>query len=225
MHFLRGAGLAGLRGMLPDIQLSALTLHPNDVSGLPARPSPRLIRPLLEITRPEIEAYCREHQLSPRQDFSNLDMTFYRNRLRRELIPHLETYNPNIRQLLRRAAKVIAAEVEILNRHLDEVWPQIIKSRSPEKIEFHLGRWLKLPLALKRSSLRRAVHLLRRSLRDIGFEHIENAVDILERGGTGAKATLPQGLILTKSYRTFTITAEEASRRPDDFSGPCLCHG
>jgi tRNA(Ile)-lysidine synthase len=210
MHFLRGAGLAGLRGMLPVMEIAGLRLHPDDISASSSLASPQLIRPLLETSRSEIEAYCRAHQLAPRQDYSNQDTIFFRNRLRHELIPQLETYNPNIRQTLQRTAKVIAAEVEFLNDHLDQAWRLVVRSESTEKIEMDLLDWLSLPLAMKRSSLRRAVEVLRRNLRDINFEHIEMARMVVEKGDVGTKATLPQGLMLTVGYHTFIIAAENA---------------
>jgi tRNA(Ile)-lysidine synthase len=212
MHFLRGSGLSGLRGMLPVVDLSNLRLHPDDISAL-ARPLEpvKLIRPLLEISRAEIEAYCHENNLTPRQDYSNQDITIFRNRLRHELIPDLERYNPNIRQVVQRTAKVVAADVEVLVDQLNRIWPSLIRAASPHRLEFDLQSWLALPLALKRSSLRRAVQTLRQSLRDLNFDHIETAIKILEKGDTGAKATLPQGLIIRLSYHTFTIASEDES--------------
>lgn len=219
MHFLRGTGLAGLRGMLPLTDLAQLRLDPQD--HLPSsifhaqRPSSLfLIRPLLETSRREIEAYCQTRGLEPRQDFSNQDSTFFRNRLRHELIPQLETYNPNIRHILQRTAKVMAAEAEFLQEQLALAWQTIIHSQSAEKIEIDLTPWRTLPLALKRSTLRHAVQTLRRSLRDINFEHIETAVNLIEKGSVGAKATLPQGLMLTLGYQTFVIAPEDVPLAP-----------
>ncbi|MBE7472689.1 MAG: tRNA lysidine(34) synthetase TilS [Anaerolineales bacterium] len=212
MHFLRGTGLAGLRGMLPLTDLAQLRLTPNDFpsSSFILHPlSFRLIRPLLETSRREIEAYCQARKLEPRQDFSNQDTTFFRNRLRHELIPQLETYNPNIRQILQRTAKVMAAEAEFLQEQVALAWQIVIHSESTEKIEIDLAAWRNLPLALKRSTLRHAVQTLRRSLRDINFEHIETAVNLIEKGSVGAKATLPQGLMLTLDYQTFVIAPED----------------
>lgn len=205
MHFLRGTGLAGLRGMLPLIEITELRLHPADMPASPHAPAPQLIRPLLETSRSEIEAYCQAYQLEPRQDFSNQDTTFFRNRLRHELIPLLETYNPNIRQTLQRTAKIMATEAEFLRDQLAQAWQAIVRNESNERIELDLLAWRKLPLALKRSTLRRAVQMLRRSLRDINFEHIESALAIADKGGVGARASLPQGLMLTLNYHTFVI--------------------
>jgi tRNA(Ile)-lysidine synthase len=86
MHLLRGSGLAGLRGM-------AVRALPN-----PWNEEIALVRPLLSFWRAEILAYCADRGLQPRTDPTNQDPTFFRNRLRRELIPYLETFNPEIRR-------------------------------------------------------------------------------------------------------------------------------
>jgi tRNA(Ile)-lysidine synthase len=216
MHFLRGTGLAGLRGMLPLMEIAALRLQSDDVSAATTTlPSPQLIRPLLETSRNEIETYCREHHLTARQDFSNEDVTFFRNRLRHELLPLLETYNPNIRQILRRTTKLAAAEAEFLSEQLTLVWPAVVRREATTEIEFNMSAWRNLPVALKRATLRRAVQSLRRSLRDINFEHIESAIILLEKGKIGAKASLPQGMSLTIGYQTFVIASDDNFMTPE----------
>jgi tRNA(Ile)-lysidine synthase len=235
MHWLRGSGLAGLRGMLPLTPLAEYRLvedwevpsgqasAPDHVlpSGSSANAtSPVLVRPLLTVTRSEIEAYCQQHNLQPRIDRSNLDTTYFRNRLRHELLPYLETYNPNIREVLRRTAEVIAADYEVLQSCLEEAWRAIVREETDQAIVLDLAAWRRLPLGLQRSTLRRAVHRLRRALRNINFVHVEEALRVAQGGETGAKATLPQGLLLTVSYDTLLIAPSEHPIRPDI---PCLC--
>jgi tRNA(Ile)-lysidine synthase len=227
MHWLRGSGLAGLRGMLPATPLSDLRLGigdwrlrsegvgDNDPSPISDLQSLTLIRPLLEIPRSDIEAYCAEHNLNPRFDRSNLDTTFFRNRLRHELIPYLETYNVNIREVLRRSASVVAADYELLHGQLEIAWRRVVRSESDRAVTFDLDAWRALPLALRRSTIRQAIHRLRRTLRNINFVHVENAVRILENGKTGVKATLPQRLMLTIGYDTFTMADEDYRILPD----------
>jgi tRNA(Ile)-lysidine synthase len=235
MHWLRGSGLAGLRGMLPATSMGDLRLEIGDwrvesgdgiSPGLPASPSwpgqgagnlqsLTLIRPLLEISRADIEAYCARHNLQPRFDRSNLDTTYFRNRLRHELIPYLETYNVNIREVLRRSASVMAADYELLRQQLEVTWGQVVRGESEQEVTFDLAAWRALPLALKRSTLREAIHRLRRALRNIDFVHVENAVEILTDGETGAQATLPQGLMLTISYDSFTVADQDYRALPD----------
>jgi tRNA(Ile)-lysidine synthase len=206
MHWLRGAGLAGLRGMLPLTELGQMRLE----AAWPDHPplSLQLIRPLLEIPRAEIEAYCREHGLKPRFDRSNLDTTYYRNRLRHELIPCLESYNPNIREVLRRSAQVISGDYDFLQAELERVWPVVVSSELGEVITFDLERWRALSTSQQRSTLREAVHHLRRSLRNINWIHIENALSALRAKPAGTQVTLPQGLMLSIGYHDFTVADE-----------------
>jgi tRNA(Ile)-lysidine synthase len=220
MHWLRGSGLAGLRGMLPSTPMGDLRLEIRDWSRGPQYPIPNtqslvLIRPLLDIPRTDIEAYCARHNLQPRFDRSNLDTTHFRNRLRHELIPHLETYNVNIREVVRRSASVIAADYELLREQLEMTWVQVVRTESDYEVTFDLAAWRALPLALKRSTIREAIHRLRRALRNIDFVHVENAVEILVCGETGVQVTLPRGLMLTIGYDIFTVADEDFRDLPD----------
>jgi len=220
MHFLRGSGTAGLRGMLPKSALTEFRFQSSD-SQLPiTNPQLNLIRPLLSVPRADVERYCREHDLQPRFDLSNLDTTFFRNRLRHELLPLLETYNPNIREVLRRTAEVIAAEVEALRDVAENAWRAAIASESDGAITFNLNTWRGLPVAMQRATLREAIRRLRPSLRNVNFVHIEDAVLHLKVARTGARATLPQRLMLRVDYETFTIA--DAAREPDLPDWPLL---
>jgi tRNA(Ile)-lysidine synthase len=199
MHFVRGAGLAGLRGMPPATDLASLGVHT-------ASANVQLVRPLLTVPRAEIERYCQEQGLVPRLDRSNWDTSFFRNRLRHELLPLLESYNPNARAVLRRTAETAAADYEVLAGLRDEAWEQLASERRGEVL-FELAAWRALPLALRRATLRQAVQRLRSSLRDVGFVHIEQAVEIASNGSTGAQAVLPQGLHLTVGYSTLCLSS------------------
>ena len=95
MKFLRGAGTRGLAGIH--------AVHTGHGS--------RIIRPLLETPRREIERYLNALNQPWREDHSNLDTQHTRNRIRHELLPLLERdYNPNLRQLLSETADISAEE-------------------------------------------------------------------------------------------------------------------
>ncbi len=97
MRLIRGAGVEGLAGIWPDRQIGAL----------------RVIRPLLAVGRVEVLEYLKAKGLNYREDSSNRDLKFLRNRIRHELLPVLERdYNPGIRDALRRTAEILRAEVE-----------------------------------------------------------------------------------------------------------------
>ena len=215
MHWVRGAGLAGLRGMLPRTSLGDYRLL-----GTPQFPGPTssvwLIRPVLEVTRGEIEAYCERNSLVPRFDQSNLDTTYFRNWLRQEVLPLLAHHNPNVKEVIRRSARVIADDYALLRSVLEETWGQVVVEEAAGRIVFDLEAWRHLPASLKRSTLREAIHCLRRSLRNINFLHVENAHLVARDGATGDQATLPQGLVLTVGYDRLTISdAGDAEPQPD----------
>jgi tRNA(Ile)-lysidine synthase len=94
---------------------------------------------------------------------------------------------------------------------MELVWPQVSRQEAREEnavMVFKLAPWRALPLALKRATVREAIHRLRRNLRNINFVHVERAVEMAERGTTGDRATLTEGLLLTVAYDAFTIADE-----------------
>jgi tRNA(Ile)-lysidine synthase len=204
MHWIRGSGLAGLRGMRPLTPLVDYRLLEVPASSVPT-PDIQLIRPLLEVTRNEIEAYCRANGLQPRFDRSNLDTTIFRNWLRHEVLPLLRRHNPNIGEVLRRSARVIADDYALLRAVLEETWPRVVLQENANAIAFDLERWRSLPTSLQRSTLREAIHRLRSSLRDISFLHVENALLVAHDGTTGDRATLPRGLGLLLDYDRIVV--------------------
>ncbi len=112
LKFLRGAGTRGLAGIWPVVG-----------SG-----SARVVRPMLGVTRGEVEAYLESLGQTWREDTSNRDHRFLRNRVRHELLPLLEReYNPNIRQTLSDAAEIARGEEEYWRNEVERQ----LKARSP----------------------------------------------------------------------------------------------
>jgi tRNA(Ile)-lysidine synthase len=182
MHLLRGAGLSGLTGM-------AYRSLPNPWSDHIA-----LIRPLLGIWREQIQAYNHEHDLQTALDRSNLDTRFYRNRLRHELIPYLEGYNPGIRPILWRTADVLRHDAVALQRLMDSAWQACFKERGAGYVLFKREALLQQPKGVQRQVMRRAIGLLRPGLRDIDFHAVERAVNFLTSPTRSAQIDLVSGL-------------------------------
>ncbi len=202
MHLLRGAGPAGLRGMLPATRLRDYHLL-QEAEGLP--PELVIIRPLLATTRAEIEAYCNAAGLVTRLDRSNLDTTYFRNRLRHEVLPYLADINPRISERLRNLAEVVRADYGLLHEFITVAQDTLLVATYPDALVYDLRRWREQPLAVRRALIRRSAYELRRSLRDVAFGHVEQAVDVAQNGQTGAQATLPRALNLTAGYTTVIL--------------------
>jgi tRNA(Ile)-lysidine synthase len=181
MKFLRGAGTRGLAGIFPQLDPGTRE-YPLSASRLSFHGS-QLVRPLLGVTRAEVEDYLTTIGQKWREDESNRDLHFQRNRVRHQLLPLLEReYNPNIRQVLSEVAEVARAEEEYWNAVASEE----IALRTPSRQSLRLDGFAELPLAVQRRVLRR--FLTFRSC-DAGFEHIENALHCAF--GEIEKTTLP----------------------------------
>lgn len=204
MHWLRGAGLSGLRGMAYKSEIGN---QRSEVRSQKSEIRVDLIRPLLDVTRAEIEIYCLENNLQPRTDESNFDTTILRNRLRHEVIPYLETLNPNLRTVLRHSALAAADDYDYVRQNVlgifDRMGRPIGAASAPDGFVFDRKWFRALPVNLQRGVLREAVSRLRR-LKNIGFQPIEMARRVVAKDA-GAEATLPQGLLLVVGYDDFTI--------------------
>lgn len=185
MHFLRGSGLDGLRGMLPR------SVRVGGEGGLDLA----IVRPLLAEPRSEIEAYLADHRLSSVRDASNADTTFFRNRLRHELLPVLQTYNPNIRSVLGRTAEVAAGEAELLQSLVSQAWGQVAQVKSGA-VTFDLPAWRALSRPLQRLLLRRAIAQAAPEVRNLDFTPLEAALEWAQTAESGHTADLFAGLAL-----------------------------
>jgi tRNA(Ile)-lysidine synthase len=163
MHFLRGAGLSGLKGMSARV---VLPVFDNEIP---------LIRPLLNWQRADTEAYCRENGLSPLHDPTNADTTYLRNRLRHELLPTLESYNPRIRETLVRTALALQGDEALLAEVVDAAWQESVLEQGPGFVAFDQSALESSSPALRRNLFKRAAFLLRPSLRDMDFAALERA--------------------------------------------------
>lgn len=207
MHLIRGAGLAGLRGMLPVTWYGHLRLPLVPPAQRPQTGRLWLVRPLLYTPRSAIETWVHERGLTYRFDRSNLDTTYFRNRLRHEVLPMLAQVNPQVRHALFALAELAVADFALLEGLSREAWAAVWRGEGNGWVRFDLGAWRALPLALRRGVLRDAVLYLRRELRDVGFEQVERARRFLEdaRHSAGSECTLPAGLTVRREYSTFLI--------------------
>jgi len=185
LHWLRGAGLGGLAGMAP-------------LSG-------DIARPLLDLARADTVAYCAARGWQPREDRSNADMRYMRNRVRHELLPALERYNPNLRETLTRNAVLIGED----ERYLDDLTSALRRDphiqRADEAIRLPLD-WLRdQPLALRRRLLRHVAAELKGEGSGLEARHSSQLDTLLDSNRTGKTLSLPGRLRATLDYDALTI--------------------
>ena len=198
MHFLRGAGLSGLKGIQPR------TLLPVFDPRIP------LVRPILHLWRADTEAYCREHDLQPHYDASNDDPVYFRNRLRHALVPELEKYNPRFKEALLRTSQALQDDFDILNEVVEAAWKESVVESQPGWVAFRQAALADLSAGLRRNLLRRGAQSLRPEDRDFGFEALERASAYAEYPASGP-LDLANGLYLFHEDDRLYLAAYEAN--------------
>jgi tRNA(Ile)-lysidine synthase len=193
MHLLRGTGLSGLKGM-------RYRTRPNPWSTeIP------LVRPLLGVFREEVLVYCSEWDLHPVFDRSNLDTTFFRNRIRRELIPELETYSSNFKQILWRMAQIIDGDNRVLDLYTADAWQNSCLEQRSGSVVLKMDGLLAQPLGIQRRIIRRAISILRPGLRDIDFATIEKVLYFLRQPAQNGEWDLANGMRMLREGETLSI--------------------
>ncbi|MBI4336212.1 MAG: tRNA lysidine(34) synthetase TilS [Chloroflexi bacterium] len=202
LHLIRGSGLPGLRGMQP---LSAY----RTAQGATVT----LVRPLLGVTRQETEAFCHLLGLSRRQDATNLQPQFTRNRLRLEVLPMLRQINPSIRDGLLRLSRAVALDMTFLEGEVERAWPGVaqVTAAGVSLDRQALGG---LHPALQHHLLRRAFAELAGSTEDLAQCHLVEMARLLAPGPSGRSLHLPAGVRLAVDYSRLWLTRGEGDACP-----------
>jgi tRNA(Ile)-lysidine synthase len=163
LNLLRGTGLDGL-------------------SGFPPKHLP-LVRPLYDVSRAQVEAYCAAYALQPRLDSSNAKTTYLRNRIRAELLPTLAAYyNERVSDALLRLAELASADSELLEELAADALESVLLRQDETGLELKADAFQNLPVALRRRVLRQSVLRVRGHLQNVGFEILERLLQAVAQG-------------------------------------------
>lgn len=196
-RMLRGSGLAGLAGILPVT-------------------AEGLVRPLLGVTRSEVDAYLRQRGIPWREDASNREAKFARNRIRHELLPRLkQDWNPRLDEALARMADLAYEEERWWAAEVARHAKQLLVI-SPGAVEVLASELTTLPRALARRLIRQAIRQAKGSLRGVEFSHIEDVLELPEAGG---KAELP-GIHAIRSFDWVRLEVPGSTPRLGDGEVP-----
>ncbi len=197
MRLLRGSGAEGLRGIHRVIELNEKV---------------KLVRPMLGVTRAEVIEHCEHCKLAFRADSSNLSMDFTRNRIRRELLPMLRTFNPRAEESLARASGLLTEDEEFLQRVAIEL---LAGSRDGSHLKAETLRTAHR--AITRRALRLWLRAERGDLRRIEASHIA-AIERLINGRSGRCVELPEGWMVSREFDHLRLS--RAVERPQDSPEP-----
>ncbi|MFC2160364.1 tRNA lysidine(34) synthetase TilS [Acidobacteriota bacterium] len=161
MRLFRGSGLSGLSGIYPIV---------DDL----------VIRPLLYITREEIEAYLSLIKADFQIDESNLDNRFLRNRIRSELLPYIqEEFDPHLISRIGKVSALFQEEEFVLNGLIKTEIKKAIQKKE-DSVFLDLNILSSMPVGLARRTVREFIAEIKGDLRKISFEDIESVLEIKE---------------------------------------------
>ncbi|MBI2918467.1 MAG: tRNA lysidine(34) synthetase TilS [Chloroflexi bacterium] len=201
MHLLRGTGWVGVQGMA---QAGPYPYAAGQGIGL--------LRPLLRASKAETGSYCRAAGLRPRQDPTNVELSPTRNRVRHQLLPALEAYNPRFREALLRVSAAAREQVALLDGLVDAIWRDAV-SEDAEGLRIASDHLLQQPQAVRQHLLRRAVERTAGSFTDFEAHHLERLVAALE-AGAGKLIPLPHGLRATTRHHALYLARLPAAPLP-----------
>lgn len=131
---------------------------PEGLAGMPPATPQGLVRPLLAVGKEVILAWLRQESLSYCRDPSNLKRDYLRNRVRLDLLPQLEHYNPRVREAVWRAQAWLQEEEGLVAPEVARAWAEVVEVAAPDFYRLHLSGFFQLPGALRKLVLRRVLH-------------------------------------------------------------------
>ncbi len=191
MHIVRGSGQQGLQGMPP-------------VSDLPGHPGIRLIRPLLTITRLQLEAYCAKHELPFRHDSSNEDRAYSRNFLRHEVISRLQGLNPAVIAALTRLGESVAVDEDFMELYFETQVQSLLKT-TDDHWSMSKQDFFALHPAMQRRFLRAGFQRLTGSPSTLQHGVTRELLDWLPQASVGGRRHLGASLQLRIGYGAIFI--------------------
>ena len=202
MHIIRGCGINGLTG------LSA-------VSDVQTQNGPvKVARPLLTTGKAETDAYCKEASLEPCFDSTNDSTEYTRNKIRREIIPLLETINPDVKTAVLRLAQIARDEQQYINQNSERIVEYL--DVLEDSIVIMRRNFDMLHPYAKKELIRMAIKALTGNVQDIENKHIDDMIKLAD-GPSGKKLDLPNGLEWLVEYQRLVLRISNSTEEEENY--------
>ncbi|MFD3155551.1 tRNA lysidine(34) synthetase TilS [Haloimpatiens sp. FM7330] len=179
MRIIRGTGLDGLSGIKP--------IRDNVI-----------VRPIINLTRQEIEEYCKQNNIDTRIDKTNLENIYSRNKIRLELIPYIEkNFNKDIINTINRFSEIVSKDNEYLEKLANDKYEMYCNFKNG-KIIINKQIFYEDEAILTRV-VRICLLKIKGNLYNLEKKHIYDILKI-QKHSTGKKINLPGNLIVTNNY-------------------------
>jgi len=197
MHFVRGSGISGLKGMS---YRSIIQMFDPEIP---------VVRPLLDLWREETVVYCAVHGLRPHYDSTNDSLNFQRNRIRHLLIPTLETYNPKFREAILRMSQSLKSDYTFVMETLANSWHETVVTVDNGVVTFDTERLAACSIGLQRNLIKHAMQTLSPGV-DVTFAALERATQMINAGEQSLRVDLKAGLHIFREAKFIYICTPDA---------------
>ena len=195
MNLFRGSGAQGL-------------------SGIPPVREHRIIRPLIKLNRSEIIDFLNQNKLEYVSDASNMDTTYFRNRVRHDLIPLLKNaYNPKISETLNRLSSIIRSEEEWLDDVVHPFFEKTVLDVQENYIILSVTMLNQYHPALQRRIIRMTIEEIKGDLRRIRFVNINSVIGLLNKSSAYGKVDLPDCIRIQRDQDALCVSIEKRMLR------------
>ncbi|CEI74229.1 MULTISPECIES: tRNA lysidine(34) synthetase TilS [Romboutsia] len=198
MRIMRGTGLQGLRGIE--------YIRDNNI-----------IRPILDIDRKDIEAYCEEYELNPRIDHTNLETIYTRNKIRLELIPYMkDNFNPNVIESIVRMSNSLKTDSDYIQEE-SEIKFKEVSNLQEDACEIDIQKYSKLHDAIKVRVLRKGIKHILGDTNFVDQKHIEDIMQLEDNKKIDKMITLPRGIFAYRRKNTILLINKEIVNETIEF--------
>ena len=205
INLIRGSGVSGIAGM--DFFNQKYSI----------------IRPLMDITRKEVETYLSSKKIKFVTDSSNVKKNYLRNRIRLELIPLLEnSFNPQIRKRIADTAQILSAEDVYLETQAEEFFKFILTKGSNDlwsttklnrqdinELILNINLMKVIPVPIVYRIIRKALWRLNSNITNLSFSHTDKVFSLITEGRTGASLNLPGKIKAQKLYNKIIFSKSD----------------
>lgn len=194
MRFFRGTGIEGLRGM--------------------EYKNAKIIRPLLDVSREEIEKYCSDNHISVRIDRTNLEPIYGRNKIRLEVIPYIrQNYNKGIIDTLARTSRLMQMDSEYISEIVREKYKNMVVEESQNSIVLDIDKLKNEHYSIKTRIFRQSIEKINGDLKGIEEKHINNIINLMKDHITGKSIDIANNTIIKISYGNIIIEKNNKQKK------------
>ena len=187
---------------------------PKGLSGIPAMREKKYIRPLIRVCKHRILDFLKNEKQSYVIDSSNTDLAYLRNKIRHQLIPHLQSeYNPEIIEALDRLSHILKQEEDFWDTQTKQAFHNCLIKSETDCLLFASSSMSNLHPALLNRVIRTAIFSIKKDLKRISHAHINDVVQFCFNRSSGTSLDLPDQIRVYKNKTSIMIKKEKEPLR------------